>query len=117
MTRVKRGSVARKRRKQVLEITKGAQGARSTLFRTANQQAITTLANSHRDAGRRKRDLRSLWILRINAAIRGQGTQYNVLLHKLRAKHIGLNRKMLAQMCVLDETGFSSLVSTASSVV
>nr|YP_010932333.1 ribosomal protein L20 [Hormidiella parvula]WKT06013.1 ribosomal protein L20 [Hormidiella parvula] len=112
MTRVKRGSVARKRRKKILGLTKGAQGARSALFRTANQQAITTLVNSHRDAAKRKRDLRSLWILRIHAAIQGQGTRYSSLLHELRSNQVGLNRKMLAQMCVLDEDGFSALVST-----
>nr|YP_010933304.1 ribosomal protein L20 [Streptofilum capillatum]WKT08566.1 ribosomal protein L20 [Streptofilum capillatum]WKT08665.1 ribosomal protein L20 [Streptofilum sp. BC4-VF8pt]WKT08763.1 ribosomal protein L20 [Streptofilum sp. ZNP2-VF4pt] len=102
MTRVKRGSVARKRRKRILDSCKGFQGAHSTLFRTANQRAMKSLKNSYRDRKKRKRDFRRLWIARINAAARKQGLNYNQFMHQLKSNNILLNRKMLAQMAALD---------------
>jgi len=80
MTRVKRGNVARKRRKKVLKLTEGFRGASSTLFRTANQHAIKALSNASRDRQHRKREFRALWITRINGAVRNYGLNYNVFI-------------------------------------
>ena len=76
MARVKRGNVARKRRKKVLKLAKGFRGSHSKLFRTANQQVMKALRNAYRDRRRKKRDFRRLWITRINAAARLNGTTY-----------------------------------------
>src|SRR6476646_5068553 len=103
MTRVKRGNVARKRRKKILKLAKGFRGSHSRLFRTANQQVMKALRNAYRDRRKRKRDFRRLWIARINAAARQHGMSY-----------IQLNRKMLAQLAVLDPTGFSKVLELAS---
>nr|YP_009668582.1 ribosomal protein L20 [Haplomitrium blumei]QCW59357.1 ribosomal protein L20 [Haplomitrium blumei] len=110
MTRVKRGCAARKRRKNLLVITSGFRGAHSKLFRTANQQGMRAMASSHRDRGRRKRNLRRLWITRINAATRGSGISYNKLIRYMHRNGIVLNRKILAQTAILDEFGFHMIL-------
>lgn len=114
MARVKRGNVARKRRKKVLKLAKGFRGSHSKLFRTANQQVMKALRYAYRDRRRRKRDFRRLWITRINAAARQQGMSYSRLIHQLKKADIEINRKMLAQMAILDPDGFSKVVETAS---
>lgn len=114
MTRVKRGNVARKRRKKILKLAKGFRGSHSTLFRTANQQVMKALRSAYRDRKKRKRDFRRLWITRINAAARVQGISYSQLMGNLKKANIQINRKMLAQMAVLDPTGFSKLTQMAS---
>ena len=114
MTRVKRGNVARKRRKKILKLAKGFRGAHSKLFRTANQQVMKALRNAYRDRRKRKRDFRRLWITRINAAARQHGMSYSQLAGKLKKANIGLNRKMLAQLAVIDPQGFSKVVELAS---
>ncbi|HIK28916.1 MAG: 50S ribosomal protein L20 [Oscillatoriaceae bacterium SKW80] len=114
MTRVKRGNVARKRRKKILKLAKGFRGAHSKLFRTANQQVMKALRNAYRDRKRRKRDFRRLWIVRINAAARQQGMSYSQLINKLKKANIQLNRKMLAQLAVLDPASFDKVVELAS---
>nr|YP_009193432.1 ribosomal protein L20 [Takakia lepidozioides]UPM51660.1 ribosomal protein L20 [Takakia lepidozioides]BAG50148.1 ribosomal protein L20 [Takakia lepidozioides]BAG50155.1 ribosomal protein L20 [Takakia lepidozioides]BAT70114.1 ribosomal protein L20 [Takakia lepidozioides] len=110
MTRVKRGYVARKRRKNLFTLASGFQGAHSKLFRTANQQGMRALASSHRDRNKRKRDLRRLWITRINAAARDNGISYNKLIQNLYQKQVLLNRKMLAQVAILDSNCFSTIL-------
>nr|AND48144.1 ribosomal protein L20 [Flatbergium novo-caledoniae] len=110
MTRVKRGYVARKRRRILLTLTSGFRGAHSKLFRTANQQGIRALASSHRDRSRQKRDFRRLWIVRINAAARVGGISYNKLVRDLYQNQVLLNRKMLAQMAILDSDCFSAIM-------
>ena len=115
MTRVKRGNVARKRRKKILKLAKGFRGSHSTLFRTANQQVMKALRSAYRDRKKRKRDFRRLWITRINAAARVQGISYSQLMGNLKKANIQINRKMLAQMAVLDPAGFSKLTQLASS--
>ena len=115
MTRVKRGNVARKRRKKILKLAKGFRGSHSTLFRTANQQVMKALRSAYRDRKKRKRDFRRLWITRINAAARVQGISYSQLMGNLKKANIQINRKMLAQMAVLDPAGFSKLTQMASS--
>ncbi|MDJ0616991.1 MAG: 50S ribosomal protein L20 [Calothrix sp. MO_192.B10] len=114
MARVKRGNVARKRRKKILKLAKGFRGSHSTLFRTANQQVMKALRNSYRDRKKRKRDFRRLWITRINAAVRQHGMSYSKFMGNLKKADIQLNRKMLAQIAVLDPDGFSKIAELAS---
>ena len=111
MTRVKRGYVARKRRNRVLEYASGFRRAHSRLFRPAKQQVMKALVSSKRDRGLRKRDFRKLWITRINAAVREQGMSYSKFINKLYKSKISINRKMIAQMVVLDRDGFMSLLN------
>uniref|UniRef100_A0AAT9UST3 Large ribosomal subunit protein bL20c n=1 Tax=Pallavicinia longispina TaxID=280536 RepID=A0AAT9UST3_9MARC len=114
MTRVKRGCVARKRRKNILTLTSGFRGTHSKLFRTANQQGIRALASSYRDRGRRKRNIRRLWIARINAAGRDNGISYNKLIRYFYCNKILLNRKMLAQIAILDRACLSTIIGNNS---
>ncbi|CDN11267.1 MAG: 50S ribosomal protein L20 [Richelia sp.] len=113
MARVKRGNVARKRRKKILKLAKGFRGSHSTLFRTANQQVMKALRNAYRDRKKRKRDFRRLWITRINAAVRQHGMSYSKFMGGLKKADIQLNRKMLAQMAVLDPSAFSKIAELA----
>ncbi|MEO0533833.1 MAG: 50S ribosomal protein L20 [Cyanobacteria bacterium P01_A01_bin.123] len=114
MARVKRGNVARKRRKKVLKLAKGFRGSHSKLFRTANQQVMKALRYAYRDRRNRKRDFRRLWIARINAAARAHGMSYSQLIGKLKKADVQLNRKVLAQMAVLDPASFGKVVELAS---
>lgn len=114
MPRVKRGNVARKRRKKILKLAKGYRGSHSKLFRTANQQVMKALRNAYRDRRKRKRDFRRLWITRINAASRQHGMSYSQLTGNLKKANIELNRKMLAQLAVLDPAAFGKVVEMAS---
>ncbi|MEC4814564.1 MAG: 50S ribosomal protein L20 [Scytonema sp. PMC 1069.18] len=116
MTRVKRGNVARKRRKKILKLAKGFRGSHSTLFRTANQRVMKALRNSYRDRKKRKRDFRRLWITRINAAARQHGLSYSQLIGNLKKANVNLNRKMLAQLAVLDPASFSKVAELATQV-
>jgi large subunit ribosomal protein L20 len=114
MPRVKRGNVARKRRKKILKLAKGFRGSHSKLFRTANQQVMKALRNAYRDRRKRKRDFRRLWITRINAASRQHGLSYSQLTGKLKKVNVGLNRKMLAQLAMLDPQAFAKVVEVAN---
>lgn len=114
MTRVKRGNVARKRRKKILKLAKGYRGSHSKLFRTANQQVMKALRNSYRDRRKRKRDFRRLWITRINAAARQHGISYSKLAGQLKKANIEINRKMLAQLAVLNPEAFTKVVELAN---
>jgi large subunit ribosomal protein L20 len=113
MSRVKRGNVARQRRKKVLKLAKGFRGSHSKLFRTANQQVMKALRNAYRDRRKRKRDFRRLWITRINAAARMHDLSYSKLTHQLKKAEIGLNRKMLAQLAMVDPQAFEKVVEVA----
>lgn len=114
MARVKRGNVARKRRKKILKMAKGYRGSHSKLFRTANQQVMKALRYAYADRRKRKRDFRRLWITRINAAARLHGMSYSQLIGSLKKADIQINRKMLAQMAVLDPASFGKIVELAS---
>ena len=114
MTRVKRGNVARKHRKKILKLAKGFRGSHSKLYRTANQQVMKALRNAYRDRKNRKRDFRRLWITRINAAARQQGISYSQLTGNLKKANIQLNRKMLAQIAILDPASFGQVVQLAN---
>jgi len=113
MTRVKRGNVARKRRKKILKLAKGFRGSHSKLFRTANQQVMKALRNAYRDRRKKKRDFRRLWITRINAAARIHGISYSQLINKLEKANIALNRKILAQLAIQDADAFQKVVELA----
>lgn len=117
MARVKRGNVARKRRKKILKLAKGFRGSHSRLFRTANQQVMKALRNAYRDRRKRKRDFRRLWITRINAAVRQHGMSYSQFIGHLKKANIEINRKMLAQMAVLDPDGFNEVVKLAGQAI
>ena len=112
MTRVKRGSVARKRRNKILELNRGFRGSHSTLFRTANQRSLKALSSAWSDRRKKKRQYRRLWIRRINAASRTTGVSYSRFMHFLKRNNIGLNRKMLAQLSILHPKGFEKLTTT-----
>tara|TARA_Y100001968_G_scaffold326209_1_gene368863 strand:- start:2403 stop:2750 length:348 start_codon:yes stop_codon:yes gene_type:complete len=111
MSRVKRGNVARKRRNKILRLARGFQGGNGKLFRTANQRVMKALCNAYRDRRRRKRDFRRLWIARINAAARVNGSTYSTLMGGLKKSDIRINRKMLAQLAVVDPETFKTVVS------
>jgi len=111
MVRVKRGNVARKRRKKILSLASGYRGAHSVLFRVANQQVMKALRYSYVGRKQKKRIFRRVWISRINAASRLNGISYNQLIHKFKISNIDINRKMLSQIAVLDASTFKSLVN------
>ena len=110
MVRVKRGNVARKRRKKVLSLASGYRGAHSILFRVANQQVMKALRYSYIGRKQKKRIFRRIWITRINATSRSNGVSYSQLIHKFKKSNIDLNRKMLSQIAILDTSTFKSLV-------
>ena len=112
MVRIKRGNVAKKRRKKIFLVAKGFRGAHSKIFRIANEQVMKSLRYGYIGRKRKKRDFRRLWITRINAASRINCTKYSTLISKLKASEIILNRKMLAQMAVNDLSSFSHLIKS-----
>jgi len=114
MTRVRTGVVRRQRHKRIIKETKGYRGARSKNFKKAHEAYIR--AGEHAYAGRkiRKRDLRRLWIQRINAAVTPLGISYSQFIHKLNEKEIRLNRKVLAEIAVRDPETFRMIVAEAS---
>jgi large subunit ribosomal protein L20 len=116
MVRVKRGNVARKRRKKVLKLARGFRGSHSRLFTAANQQVMKALRYAYRHRRTKKRDFRSLWIVRINAAARLEGLSYSRLIDGLHKTDVRLNRKMLAQLAVLDPAAFAEVAAVARSV-
>ena len=111
MSRVKRGNVARKRRKKILQLSSGFRGSSGKLFRVANQRALKALQNSSRDRIDRKRSYRSLWITRINAATRSLGLSYSSFLSLSKASRVILNRKIVSQLAILDKEAFNQLVA------
>jgi len=111
MVRVKRGNVARKRRKKILSLARGYRGAHSILFRVANQQVMKALTHAYVGRKEKKRMFRKIWISRINAASRSQGTTYSRVINKFKISDIDLNRKMLSQIAILDASTFKSLLS------
>ena len=113
MTRVKSGPQGYRRHKKVLKLTKGQYGSKHLLFRRANEAMLKSLWYSYRDRRVRKRDLRKLWITRINAAARINGLSYSRLIHLLKEAEIDLNRKMLADLAVRDPQAFTAIVEKA----
>ena len=115
MARVKRGVMARKSHKKGMKQAKGYWGSRSRHFRPANETVMHALAYAYRDRRNRKRDFRGLWIQRINAAARLNGTTYSRLMKGLKDAGIDLDRKMLADLAVRDPAAFSSIVAEVQS--
>lgn len=113
MARVKGGIVTRRRHNKVLRQTSGMYGSRHRLFRRANEAMLKSLWYAYRDRRTRRRDLRRLWIVRINAAARLNGTSYSRLMHNLHAADVRLNRKMLADLAVRDPQAFARVVVSA----
>jgi large subunit ribosomal protein L20 len=110
MVRVKRGNVARKRRKKILSLASGYRGAHSVLFRVANQQVMKALRYSYVGRKQKKRIFRRIWISRINATSRLNGIPYSRLINNFKKSNIDLNRKMLSQIAVLDGSTFKFLI-------
>lgn len=113
MPRVKRGVPAHQKHKKVLKFTRGQFGTRSKLFRRANEAMLKSLAYAYRDRRNRKRDMRRLWIIRINAAAREQGLSYSRFIQGLQTAGVELDRKVLADMAVTDPKAFANLVDVA----
>src|SRR5713226_2401623 len=113
MPRVKRGVPAHKRHKKILKMAEGNRGTRKRLFRPAHASVMRSMAYMYRDRRNRKRDMRRLWITRINAAARMHGVSYSRLIHAIHTANIGVDRKLLAEMAVNDEAAFSALVKAA----
>ena len=113
MARVKRGVTAHARHKKVLKAAKGYYGARSRTFRTAVQAVTKAGQYAYRDRRNKKRDLRELWITRINAAARENGTTYGRLMHALKTAGVELDRKILAELAVSEPKTFSAIVKLA----
>lgn len=111
--RVTRGNVSRKRHKKILKLAKGFRGQRSKIFKVANQAVMKSLKYAYRDRRNKRRDLRSLWIMRINAAARQHGLSYSRLINGLAKAGITLNRKMLADLAVRQPETFKQLVGSA----
>jgi large subunit ribosomal protein L20 len=103
----------RRRRNKVLKLAKGFRGARGKLFRSATEAVDRALNYAFRDRKVKKRDFRALWIARINAASRDNGLSYSRLVFGLKKAEIGLDRKILAQLAVVDPAGFSAVVAKA----
>ena len=115
--RVKGGARLRRRHNKVLRATKGYQDGRRRLFRTANQAMLKAGRYQYRDRRNRKRDMRRLWITRINAAARDQGLSYSRLVHGLKTAGVEIDRKMLAEMAVGDANAFAKLANVARQAV
>ena len=115
MSRVKGGYVTRRRHKKTLKMTKGQWGTKHNLYRRANEAMMKSQWYAYRDRRQRRRDLRALWIARINAAARLNGMSYSRLIHGLKQADIELDRKMLADLAVRDSAAFAKLVELAQS--
>jgi large subunit ribosomal protein L20 len=113
MARIKRGTTVRRRHKKILRLARGYRGARSKWYRLANQYVTRALARAFADRRLRKRQFRSLWVARINAAARGSGVTYSRLIHGLRKAGVSVNRKVLADLAVRDRHAFDALVARA----
>jgi len=115
MARVKRGVTKHRRHKKILKLARGYRGAKSKLFRPANEQVIKSLAYAYAHRRARKRDFRKLWIARINAAARMNGISYSRMMNGLKKAGVNVNRKMLADLAVNDAKAFAEMVNIAKS--
>ncbi|MGH9717108.1 MAG: 50S ribosomal protein L20 [Candidatus Acidiferrales bacterium] len=113
MSRVKRGTKRRAKRKKLLKHAKGFFLTKSKLYRSAKEAVNRSLRYSYRDRRTRKRDFRTLWIQRIGAAARNNGLSYSQLIHGLKVGGIDIDRKILADMAVADAEGFAALAASA----
>lgn len=117
MARVKRGVTKHQRHKKVLKLAKGFRGAKSKLFRPANEQVMKSLAYAYAHRKDKKGDFRKLWIARINAAARMNGLSYSRMMNGLKKAGVSVNRKILAELAVRDAAAFTELVNVAKAQV
>ncbi|MBS4960015.1 MAG: 50S ribosomal protein L20 [Clostridiales bacterium] len=115
MARIKGALNARKKHKKILKLAKGYRGARSKEYRVAKQSVMKAMAYAFAGRKQTKREYRSLWITRINAAARANDISYSKLMHGLKEAGVTINRKMLADLAISDAAGFTKLVETAKS--
>ncbi len=115
MARVKGALSTRKRHKKILKLAKGYRGAKSKLYRIANQAVMKSLTYSYTGRKLKKRDFRSLWITRISAACKMNGINYSRFMNGLKKANIEINRKMLSEIAINDPAAFTQLVETAKS--
>lgn len=115
--RVKRGNVSRNRHKKILKLAKGFKGARSRIFKVANIAVMKALKYAYRDRRATKRNMRRLWIIRINAAVRAQGISYSRFVNACKKANILVNRKMLAELAVNEPEAFQIIVDTAKTAL
>ena len=113
MARIKRGTITKKRHKRILKQTKGFWGQRKNVFRRAKETMLRAMAYAFKGRKLKKRDMRALFITRINAACSAEGIPYNRFIAGLKNANIGLNRKMLSQLAIYDTKAFSRLVEMA----
>ncbi len=113
--RTKGGIVTRRRHKKIIRMVKGQYGSRGRLFRRSNEAMLKSLWYAYRDRRNRRRDLRRLWIVRVNAAARLNGLSYSRLIYALKQAHIELDRKTLAHIAVHDPAAFRAIVAVATS--
>ena len=117
MARIKGGLNAKKKHNRVLKLAKGYRGARSKQYRIAKQTVMRSLSQAYAGRKQRKRQMRRLWIARINAAARMNGISYSRLMYGLTEAGVTINRKMLADMAVYDKEGFAKLAETAKAKI
>ena len=117
MARIKGALNAKKKHNRVLKLAKGFRGARSKQYRVAKQSVMRALTSSFAGRKQKKRDMRSLWIVRINAAARLNGLSYSKLMHGLKLADVDMNRKMLAELAVNDAEGFKTLAELAKTKI
>ena len=117
MARVKGAMATRKRHKRVLKLAKGYRGAKSKLFRTAKQAVMKSLTYAYIGRKQKKRDFRRLWITRISAACKANGTNYSTFMNGLKKAGIDLNRKMLSEIAIADPAAFTALVEKAKAAL
>ena len=115
--RIKRGNVCRNRHKKILKLAKGFKGARSRIFKVANCAVMKALTYAYRDRRATKRNMRRLWIVRINAAVREQGMSYSRFVNACKKANIQVNRKMLADLAVNDKEAFAVVVEAAKAAL
>ena len=113
MPRAVNGTISRKRRKKILKIAKGYRSVRSTAFRKAREAVEDGVCYAYRDRNNRKREFRRLWIARINAAVRAEGMNYSQFMYGLKKADIQLDRKVLSDLAINNQTTFKSLTETA----
>ncbi len=113
MARVKGGYTTRRRRKKILKLAKGYYGSKHALYKTANEQVMNSLEYAYRDRRALKREMRKLWIARINAAARMNNISYSQLMHGLKLAGIEINRKMLSEIAICDPEAFTAIVEKA----
>lgn len=117
MPRVRKGAARHQAKKRVLKAARGQRGAPGRLYRLAKEATVRAAVYARRDRKRRKRDFRSMWIVRLNAACRQRGVRYSNFINGCKKANIQLNRKMLSEIAIADPAGFDAIVNAAKAAV